>query len=110
MKPKPTLDLDKIATALGAERGGYVYPMGGHFGAVQMLADVQERFRTPARGGRSTDPDWTERRLIPVSAETLTRLERLATKLSQKGTTVSAFQVAALLLEKAVADSLATEP
>lgn len=109
MKPKPKIDLDKVAQGLGAVREGYVYPTGGYFGAAQLVSDVQERFRAPARGGRSTDPEWTERRLIPVTPETLLRLERLAERISARGTTVTAFQVAALLLEKAVADSEAME-
>jgi hypothetical protein len=58
---------------------------------------VAERFRVPSGGGRATDPKWTERRLIPLSPETLRRLEELADRLH-----VAPLQVAALLLEGTV--------
>jgi hypothetical protein len=29
---------------------------GGYFGAMQLLADIEARFRIPAGGGRPTDP------------------------------------------------------
>ncbi len=32
------------------------------------------RFRLPAGGGRATDPDWTERRLVPLAHVTASRL------------------------------------
>lgn len=102
MKTKPPVDLDKIAKALGAERRGEVRASGGHFGAMQVVAEIQARFQAPAGGGRSTDPAWTDRRLVPLAPETLMRLERLAKTVSEKGgLTVSPLQVAALLLEYA---------
>ena len=53
---KTQLDMDKIAKGLGAERRGKVSATGGYFGAMQLLADVEARFRVPAGGGRPTDP------------------------------------------------------
>jgi hypothetical protein len=106
MKTKPTLDLDRIAKVLGAERRGEVRAGSGHFGAMQVVAEVQARFQAPAGGGRSTDPTWTDRRLVPLAPKTLMRLERLAKTVSEKGgLTVSPLQVAALLLEHATEEA-----
>ena len=57
---KPKLDMDRIGKALGAERVGRVSAGSGHFAALQLVAEVKARFRTPDRGGRATDRDWTE--------------------------------------------------
>jgi hypothetical protein len=61
--PDPTaktqLDMDKIANRFGAERRGKVATGGGYFGAMQLLADIEARFRVPSSGGRPTDPSWT---------------------------------------------------
>jgi hypothetical protein len=91
------LDMEKIAKGLGAQQVGAVHSSGGYFGALQVAAEVAARFRVPPRGGRATDPKWTERRLIPLSPETLRRLEELADHLH-----VTPLQVAALLLERTV--------
>jgi hypothetical protein len=92
-----TLDMDRIAKALGAERRGKVAARGGYFGALQPAAEVASRFRVPDGGGRATDPSWTEQRLVRLSPKTLEKLERLAEQAQ-----ASPMQVAALLLEKAV--------
>jgi hypothetical protein len=95
------LDMDKIARGLGAERRGKVAASGGYFGALQLLADIEARFRVPSGGGRSTDTSWTERRLVPLAPRTLKRLEEIAAKLrAQGGVSVEPMQLAALLLEK----------
>lgn len=101
MKPKSKLDLQGIAKALGAEREGTVTARSGNFGALQLVAEVQSRFLAPPRGGRRTDPAWTERRLVPLAPATLTRLEQLAATLRKQGVAVEPLQVAALLLEQA---------
>ena len=99
---KPKLDMDKIAKGLRAERRGPVSAGGGHFGAMQVVAEVQARFRTPARGGRATDPSWTERRLVPLAPKTLDKLELLAATLSKnEGISIEPLQLAGLLLERA---------
>jgi len=91
----------KIAKGLGAEPVGRVAPSGGYFGAMQLLADIQARFRVPAGGGRPTDPTWTKRRLVRLKPRTLQRLERLSAKvLAPHGVRIEVMQLAALLLEK----------
>jgi hypothetical protein len=98
---KMQLDMDKIARGLGAERRGKVDASGGYFGAIQLLADIEARFRVPLGGGRPTDASWTERRLIPLAPRTLKRLEEIAAKVrAHGGVSVEPMQLAALLLEK----------
>lgn len=48
---KTKLDMNRIARGLGAERRGQVSGKGGYFGALQLLADIQARFRVPSGGG-----------------------------------------------------------
>lgn len=97
---KAKLDLDSIARGLGARRRGTVQAGSGYFGAMQLVADVQARFQTPAGGGRATDPKWTERRLVPLSADTLKRLDALAKEVRDKaGVSIEPMQLAAMLLE-----------
>lgn len=64
---KPHLDMDRIALGLRAEREGEVSADGGYFGAMQLLAEIETRFRVPVGGGRAMDPEWTERRLVPLA-------------------------------------------
>lgn len=98
---KARLDMRKIARGLGAKRRGRVSAAGGFFGATQLLADVEARFRTPAGGGRPTDPQWTERRLVPLAPRTLERLEAITAKVRERGdVNLEPMQLAALLLEK----------
>ena len=101
---KKQLDMDKIAKALGATRRGSVSAASGYFGAMQLLADIEARFRVPAGGGRPTDPGWTERRLVPLAARTLQRLEEITAKVRKGGVNVEPMQLAALLLEKTTED------
>lgn len=106
---KSRLDIDKIAKGLGAERRGKVRARGGHFGAMQLVAEVQGRFRVPSGGGRATDPSWTKRRLVPLAEQTLERLEQLAQNIEDKRhVRVEPMQVAALLLEN-ITKSIAEE-
>ncbi len=98
---KMQLDMDRIAARLGAQRRGKVSAPGGYFGALQLLAEIETRFRVPTGGGRPTDPRWTERRLVPLAPRTLERLEALTAKVRQReGIRVEPMQLAALLLEK----------
>jgi hypothetical protein len=101
---KPGLDMNKIARGLRAERKGKVSAGGGYFGAMQLLADIETRFRVPAGGGRATDPDWTERRLVPLAPGTLKRLEAITEVVrTQSGVSIEPMQLAGLLLEKTTA-------
>ena len=98
---KMRLDMDKIATGLGAERRGKVAMSGGYFGAIQLLAEIEARFRVPSGGGRPTDASWTERRLVPLAPRTLKRLEDIAARVRARGgMSVEPMQLAALLLER----------
>lgn len=98
---KARLDMNKIARGLRAERKGKVFAGGGYFGAMQLLADIETRFRVPAGGGRATDPDWTERRLVPLAPRTLKRLEAITEGIkTRSGVNVEPMQLAGLLLEK----------
>jgi hypothetical protein len=93
--------MNKIAKGLGAGRKAKVSTTAGYFGAMQLLADVEARFRAPAGGGRPTDTRWTERRLVPLARRTLERLEQIAAKVRDHGgVSVEPMQLAALLLEK----------
>ena len=95
------VDIDKIAKGLGAHRRGVQEAKGGHFGALQLVADVKARFKTPKGGGRPTDPDWTERRILPLAEQTLGRLEQLAKRVGEvENVRVEPMQVAALILER----------
>jgi hypothetical protein len=98
---KMRIDMDKIARGLGAERRGKVAASGGYFGAIQLLADIEARFRVPPGGGRQTDVSWTERRFVLLAPRTLKRLEEIAAKVrAHGGVSVEPMQLAALLLEK----------
>jgi hypothetical protein len=95
------LDMNRIASGLRAERKGKVLARGGYFGAMQLLADIETRFRVPAGGGRATDPDWTERRLVPLAPRTLKRLKAITEGIkTRRGVSVEPMQLAGLLLEK----------
>lgn len=98
---KPKLDMDKIAQGLRASRRGPVQATGGYPGALQLVTEIQARFRTPARGGRPTDPAWTERRLVPLAPKTLDKLEHLTAGLQGEGIAIEPLQLAGLLLERA---------
>jgi len=99
---RPRLDMDTIAKGLGAERKGKVTAEGGYFGALQLVADVQARFQVPPGGGRATDPAWTERRQVPLTSGTLSRLESLAESIRRLAhLSIEPLQLAALLRERA---------
>lgn len=98
---KTRLDMNKIARGLRAKRQGKVTTRGGYFGAMQLLADIETRFRVPAGGGRATDPGWTERRLVPLARRTLKRLEAITDDVRERrGVSLQPMQLAALLLER----------
>src|SRR5258705_12076665 len=98
---KRKLDMDRIAKGLGAERRGKVSATGGYFGAMQLLADVEAKFRVPAGGGGPTGPRWTERGLVPLAPETLERLEGITAPGGKHGgINVEPMQAAGPLLEE----------
>jgi hypothetical protein len=98
---KTRLDLKKIAKSLGGERRGKVAAKSGYFGAMQLLADLEARFRVPSKGGRATDPSWTEQRLLRLAPNTLRLLEELADRIkADRGISIGPMQLAALILEE----------
>jgi hypothetical protein len=106
---KARLDMDRIARGLGAVRRGRVAVGGGYFGAMQLLAEIGARFRVPMGGGRPTDPNWTERRLVPLAPKTLKKLERMSATVREHGVNVEPMQLAALLIEKSTEELDAEE-
>ena len=72
--------------------------------AKRLASEIERRFRSPEGGGRATDPEWTEQRLVRLKTATLQRLERLAKHLSTRSQRLAPMQLAALLLEKASED------
>ena len=97
---KTQLNMNKIAKGLGGERRGKVVAGGGYLGAMQLLADIEARFRVPSGGGRPTDPTWTERRLLPLAPRTLKKLEDISASVRKRGISIEPMQLAALLIEK----------
>src|SRR4051812_2754131 len=102
-------NVHKLAHLLGAEVVGEVPDTGGGaFGAARMarcVADLQARL-APSRGrrpGRPSDATWGRRAKVPMSEATARKLEVLAEKASTPHRRVSPMQVAAQLLEQAVA-------
>jgi hypothetical protein len=63
------LDMNKITRSLGAERRGKVASAGGYFGAAQLAAEIEARFRVPLGGGRPTDASSTERGSRPEGTQ-----------------------------------------
>lgn len=98
-----------IAAKLGAVVTGTVPETGGGaFGAArlaQAVATLQSRL-TPGRGirpGRPTVPGWSRSPKVPMSEATMQKLSRLSKQASAAGRKISPMQVAAQLLEEAVA-------
>lgn len=98
---KPKLNMEKITAALGGERMGKVSATGGFFGATQLVLDIKSQFQVPAGGGRATDPNWTERRLIKLAPEALEQLRELAEEVSEhQHIHLHPMQLAAFLLHQ----------
>jgi len=77
----------------------------GAFGAMYFAKLIGDRL-SPAEGkrpGRPTDSKWSARPKVPMKLETVEQLKVLAAKASTKARKVSPMQVAAILLEEAVA-------
>jgi hypothetical protein len=107
MKPAIT----KIAAKMGAEVVGVLPGRGdGVFGALMLpnwIDELKAELR-PGRGarpGRPTKPDWSQHPKVPMSRQTLQRLQSLSRKASVKGRKVSPMQVAATILEMAVIEA-----
>ena len=99
----------KLAEALGATRVVEVPDTGGGaFGAAwlgHIVATIQSRLE-PGQGlrpGRPTDANWVRHPKVPMSEATRQRLTSLAEQSSQGGRKVSPMQIAARILEEALA-------
>jgi hypothetical protein len=102
-------NIEKIAAGLGAKVVAQVPNTGGGaFGAARLahiVATIQARLE-PGQGlrpGRPTDASWTRHPKVPMSDATRQRLARLAEQSSTAGRKVSPMQIAAQLLEEALA-------
>jgi hypothetical protein len=101
--------IETTAERLGARVIGQVPDTGvGAFGAARLaklVASLQERLEPSAglRPGRPTDPSWVHHAKVLMSEETRRKLDRLAEHASTPRRRVSRMQIAARLLEEAVA-------
>jgi hypothetical protein len=102
-------NIQQIADRLGARVVGQVPDTGGGaFGAAR-LAQVVESLQTrlvPGQGkraGRPSDANWVRRPKVPMSKTTEQRLIRLAERASTGNRRVSPMQLAAQILEDALA-------
>ena len=97
---------EKLARLLGAKIVGQVPDVGGGAFGMARLAQVLHDRLTPGQGerpGRPTDAAWEFRPKVPMSKTTQRKLQRLAEQASAAGRKVSPMQLAAQLLEDAVA-------
>ena len=98
-------NVKKIAKRLGAKIGEPVDDTGGGaFGMSKLAAILSDRLE-PIHGkrpGRPSDPSWVYSRKVPMSEETLERLQEIADLVSTEERRVSPMQVAAQLLEDGV--------
>jgi hypothetical protein len=102
-------NIEKIAAGLGADVIGQMLDMGGGaFGAARLariIATMQARL-APGQGrrpGRPTDANWVRHPKVPMSDATQERLTLLAKQASTASRKVSPMQIAAQILEDAVA-------
>jgi hypothetical protein len=102
-------NIKKIASQLGAKVIAQVPEVGGGaFGAAR-LARIIEQLRLrliPGQGrraGRPTETQWVRHPKVPMSEATQRRLIRLAQEASNSGRKISPMQLAAQILEDALA-------
>ncbi len=99
-------DPQKFADLLGAKIVGEVPDVGGGPFGMARLAHIMHERLTPSQGerpGRPTDSTWASRPKVPMSEATRKRLVEIAEAMSTPERQVSPMQVAAQLLEEAVA-------
>ena len=101
-----TIDPQEFAQMLGAKIAGEIPDVGGGPFGMARVAELLHRCLTPSQGerpGRPTNPDWTTRCKVPMSEATYQRLVQLADQMSTPERKISPMQVAAQLLEEAIA-------
>jgi hypothetical protein len=102
-------NIDKIANRLGAKVIAQVPEVGGGACGAARLARIIEQLRArlvPSQGrrtGRPTEVNWARHPKVPMSEETERRLARLAEQASTAGRKISPMQLAAQILEDALA-------
>ena len=102
-------NIEKIAAGLGAKVVGQVPDTGGGaFGAARLarIVETMQARLVPGQGrrpGRPTDASWVRHPKVPMSEATRQRLIRLAEQSSTGGRKVSPMQIAAQILEDALA-------
>ena len=103
-KPVDPSRPEDVALALGASRHVALSPHSaqGPLGLVQLRSEVADRLRSS--GGRPTDPTWTVRRVVPFRPSGWAELEVLAARLTSAGRAVSPAQLAAVLIERGLAE------
>ncbi len=101
-------EIERIAEALNASAVTTGLEEAGPLTAGAMLASRDWFDRRPRKltssGGRPTNPQWTLRRQVPLAPETWEALKALAGRLSAPHERFGPGQVAAFLLEDAVAE------
>ncbi|MBV8487137.1 MAG: hypothetical protein JO161_02545 [Planctomycetaceae bacterium] len=103
-------NIKAIAAGLGAKLVGQVPDTGGGaFGAARLAKCVEalQGRLVPGEGkrsGRPSDASWVRHPKVPMSEGTRLRLSRLAERASASGRKVSPMQIAAQILEEALAD------
>ncbi|HLQ45681.1 MAG TPA: hypothetical protein VK137_13175 [Planctomycetaceae bacterium] len=96
----------KLAELLGAKIIGEVPDVGGGAFGMARLASILHQRLVPSQGerpGRPTDAGWVVRPKVPMSRTTKAKLAKLAQQASTAERKVSSMQVAAYILEEAVA-------
>ncbi len=99
-------DPEEFAKLLGAKHIGEVPDVGGGPFGMARLAHLLHQRLTPSEGerpGRPTDGTWHVRPKVPMSEATQRRLVEIAKEISTPDRRVSPMQVAAHLLEEALA-------
>ena len=97
---------DKLAELLGAKTVGQIPDVGGGAFGMSRLAHFLHQRLTPSQGdrpGRPTNPNWVIRPKVPMSQATAAKLAQIAKAMSTPERKVSPMQVAAQLVEEAVA-------
>jgi hypothetical protein len=102
-------NIDQIARRLGAKVVARVPESGGGaFGAARLarIVEALQARLVPGQGpraGRPSDTSWVRHPKVPMNAATEERLVRLAEQASASGRKVSPMQLAAQILEDALA-------
>ena len=98
-------NVKRIAKRLGANVVGRVPDTGGGAFGMARLEKVLASRLEPSQGirpGRPSDPSWVYSRKVPMTDETIERLQEIAKSVSTDGRKVSPMQVAAQLLEESL--------